>query len=108
MHASAPYVVTTFAPGDSLDVALKQFGPAAMMDLIPRLRAIAAGLDAASSRDVLHGAIHPRDVLVSESTTLLTGMGAWPILARHGERLPTPRSPRPQIGSHWRQWPTSG
>jgi hypothetical protein len=83
--------VTTFAPGDSLDVALKQFGPAAIADLVPRLRTLAEALDAAAGAGIFHGALHPRDVLVSDSTTVMTGVGAWPILARAGERLPIRR-----------------
>jgi len=91
VHGTAPFLVTTFAPGDSLDVALKQFGPAALVDLVPRLRTLAHALDSAAARDVLHGAIHPRDVLVSESSTLITGAGAWPILMKHGQRVPVRR-----------------
>jgi hypothetical protein len=91
VHGTSPFLVTTFAPGDSLDVALKQFGPAALIDLVPRLRTLAHALDSAAARDVLHGAIHPRDVLVSESSTLMTGVGAWPILVRHGQRVPVRR-----------------
>ena len=45
-----PYLATSFAEGDSLDVALKQFGPAALPDLVPRVRALAGVLDAAASR----------------------------------------------------------
>lgn len=90
-HGSTPYLVTSFAQGDSLDVALKQFGPAAIVDLVPRLRTLAGALDAAAAEDLLHGALHPRDVLVSDSSTVLTGVGVWPILARAGERFPTRR-----------------
>lgn len=90
-HGGAPYLVTSFAPGDSLDVALKQFGPAAIADLMPRLRALADALDAAADAGVLHGALHPRDVLVSDTSTVLTGLGMWAILARAGERVPVRR-----------------
>ncbi len=65
LHDHTPYFATSFAEGDSLDVALKQFGPAALPDLVPRVRALAGVLDAAASRGILHGALHPRDVTVS-------------------------------------------
>jgi hypothetical protein len=91
VHGNSAFLVTAFAPGDSLDVALKQFGPASLIDLVPRLRTMARALDGAAARGVLHGALHARDVLVSDATTLLTGIGAWPILVRHGERLPIRR-----------------
>ena len=99
LHDHTPYFATSFAEGDSLDVALKQFGPAALPDLVPRVRALAGVLDAAASRGILHGALHPRDVTVSESETTLTGLGVWPILAVHGERLPIRRPYRaPELG----------
>ena len=90
-HGSTPYLVTSFAQGDSLDVALKQFGPAAIVDLVPRLRMLARALDAAAGDEVLHGALHPRDVLVSDTSTGMTGLGIWPILAHAGVRLPVRR-----------------
>ena len=98
-QGTTPFLVTSFAQGDSLDVALKQFGPAAIADLVPRLRMLARALDAAAAVDVFHGALHPRDVLVSDTSTVLTGLGAWPILSRAGERLPMRRPYRaPELG----------
>jgi PEGA domain len=99
LHDHTPFLATSVAEGDSLDVALKQFGPAALPDLVPRVRALAGVLDAAASRGILHGALHPRDVAVSEFETTLTGLGVWPILAAHGERLPIRRPYRaPELG----------
>jgi serine/threonine protein kinase len=101
LHGHTPYLATSFAEGDSLDVALKQFGPAALPDLVPRVRALAGVLDAAASRGILHGALHPRDVTVSEAETTLTGLGIWPILSAHGERLPIRRPYRaPELGEN--------
>ncbi|MCC7033018.1 MAG: PEGA domain-containing protein [Acidobacteria bacterium] len=91
MHEHTPYLVTSFAPGDSLDVALRQYGPAALEDLVPRLRALAVAIDAAAARGVLHGALHPRDVIVSEHDTAVTGLGVWPLLVEAGARLPARR-----------------
>jgi len=91
LHGHTPYLTTSYAAGDSLDVALKQFGPAVLVDVVPRLRGLASTLDAAAHRDVWHGALHPRDVIVSESDTSLTGLGIWPVVARFGERLPVRR-----------------
>lgn len=91
LHASHPYLVMALAPGDSLDVALKQFGPAILADLLPRLGGLARALDACAERGLVHGALHPRDVLVSEADTVLTGVGIWPILIDAGVRLPIRR-----------------
>ncbi len=79
-----PFLATTLADGDSLDVALREFGPAAIADMLPRVRALADTLDSAARGDVFHGALHPRDILVAEHDTRMTGLGIVPILARHG------------------------
>ncbi len=44
------------------------------------LRPVVAGLQAAHDAGVWHGAIHPRDVLVSDDGGLLTGVGVAPAL----------------------------
>ncbi|HUQ86706.1 MAG TPA: PEGA domain-containing protein [Vicinamibacterales bacterium] len=61
----------------SLESALRDFGPAAIDDLIPRIRNLAASLDAAHGRDVVHGALHPNKIFVTdERTSLVAGKGA--------------------------------
>jgi hypothetical protein len=69
-----PFRVTPEAGGVSLESALRDFGPAAIDDLIPRLRAIAAMLDAAHASGAVHGAVDPGKVIVYDETTgLITG-----------------------------------
>ena len=41
------YFVTRLVDGTSLDAALRDFGPAAIEDLVPRLKSLAGALDAA-------------------------------------------------------------
>ena len=74
LHQGDPYYVTPFVPGDSLDVALREYGPAAMVDFVPRLRAVANALDLAAEAGVWHGALHPRDLSVWAEVTMLTGL----------------------------------
>lgn len=80
---TGPFRVTPDAGGVSLESALRDFGPAAIDDLIPRLRAIAARLDAAHHAGAVHGALHPRTIWITDdSTSLLAGSGsARPYLA---------------------------
>ncbi len=47
---------------------------------LPWLRAVTAGLQAAHDAGVWHGAIHPRDVLVTDDGGVLTGVGVAPVL----------------------------
>ena len=85
------YFVTSFVDGDSLESALRDYGPAAIEDLVPRLRALAEALDAAHGAGLVHGALHPKDVLVLADTTHLTGVGVAPILRQAGVVLPVRR-----------------
>lgn len=64
-----PFRVTPEAGGVSLESALRDYGPAAIDDLIPRLRAIARILDAAHAAGHVHGALHPSKVIVHDDAT---------------------------------------
>ncbi len=86
-----PFAVSPVIDGDSLDVALREYGPANMADAVPRLRALADALDAAAAVDVAHGSLHPRDIVVSVEATVLTGIGLAAVLERVGVRPPVRR-----------------
>lgn len=62
--------------GDSLEAALRDYGPAAIDDLLPRLRAIAETLDAAHAAGQVHGSLHPQYIFVSADHTEVVGLGA--------------------------------
>ena len=47
-----PFVVSAFVAGDSLDVALREYGPANITDALPRMRALADALDSAATAGV--------------------------------------------------------
>jgi hypothetical protein len=87
---SNPYVVSALAPGMTLDVALRQFGPAAIADALPRLATVAAALDRAAETWTWHGNLHPRDLLIADET-MLVGLGIAPLVERAGVRLPVRR-----------------
>jgi hypothetical protein len=73
-----PFRVTPEAGGVSLESALRDYGPAALDDLIPRLREIARELDAAHAAGFVHGALHPSKVIVHDDATSLI-KGSVPI-----------------------------
>lgn len=89
-----PFRVTPEAGGVSLESALRDFGPAAIDDLIPRLRAIAHVLDAAHAAGAVHGALHPSKVIVHDAATSViagttaTAPYAAPELAGGGAATP--------------------
>ncbi|HEX4912679.1 MAG TPA: hypothetical protein VFV51_01925, partial [Vicinamibacterales bacterium] len=70
---AGPFSVTPEADGVALDAALREFGPAAFDDLLPRLRNIAADLDAAHTVGFIHGRLHPSKVFVTDDATYLLG-----------------------------------
>ena len=65
----SPFRVTPEAGGVSLESALRDYGPAAIDDLIPRLRAIGHLLDDAHAAGHVHGALHPSKVIVHDDAT---------------------------------------
>jgi len=75
---AGPFTVTPEPGGVSLESALADFGPAAIDDLIPRLRGLAADLDAAHARGLVHGRLHPHNVSVHPDATCLLGRPVAP------------------------------
>ena len=91
VYRNDPYLVTMWAPGESLDVALREYGPAAIADALPRLQHLAQALDRAAAAGVWHGALQPRDILIDGPDTHLVGLGVTPILERAGVHRSTRR-----------------
>ena len=88
---TGPFRVSPESGGVSLEAALRDFGPAAIDDLIPRIRAIATRLDAAHRAGLVHGALQPSKVFVTdEATDVIAGTGAHApyaapeVIAGHG------------------------
>jgi hypothetical protein len=72
-----PFRDTPESGGISLETALRDFGPAAFDDLIPRVRDLARQLDAAHDSGAVHGALHPSNIIVfDESTSVIRGSSA--------------------------------
>ncbi len=86
-----PYLVEEFVVAESMDVALREYGPAPLADALTRIAQLAAALDMAAAAGLHHGAMHPRDVLVSAGATRLTGLGLAPVMARIGGGVPVRR-----------------
>jgi len=98
------YLVQDYVAADSLDLAIREHGPAPASNALRVAAQLAAALDAAASAYVTHGALHPRDVLLSSDETRLTGLGVTRALERIGVVAPVRRpytAPERIAGEEW-------
>jgi serine/threonine-protein kinase len=101
---NSAYLAQDFVAAESLDVVIKEYGPAPPADAMRVAAQLGGALDFAAAVNVLHGALHPRDVLVSPDDTRLTGLGITQGLERLG--LPGPvrqpyTAPERVAGAAW-------
>lgn len=88
---TSAYLVQEFVAGESLDVAMRTRAAGSINEALRVAGQVAAGLDHAAAVEVTHGALHPRDVLVSGEDTWLTGVGIAKALERAGAVAPVRR-----------------
>jgi hypothetical protein len=99
-----PYLAQDFAAADSLDTVLREHGPAPAGEGLRIVTQIAGGLDYAAVVGIVHGALHPRDVLISPDDVRLTGIGVARALERVGVQVPVRRpyaAPERVEGGAW-------
>jgi len=98
------YLVSEYFDAQSLDVAVREYGPAPPADALRVAAQIAGALDFAAAVNVMHGALHSRDVLLSPNETRLTGVGVAAAFEKIGIAPPVrrPFTPPEQIaGAPW-------
>jgi serine/threonine-protein kinase len=86
MSGNYAFLAQDFVAADSLDIVVRDHGPAPASDALRVATQLGGALDFAATVDVLHGAMHPRDVLISPDDTRVTGHG----IARALERVGVP------------------
>ncbi len=91
VEGTVAYLVEDFVGAESLDAAIRQYGPPPTAQAIRIVAAVAGGLDFAAAVGVHHGALHPRDLLVTPDDTRVTGLGVGRALAAIGLRAPMRR-----------------
>ena len=92
VEGSTAYLVQDYFVAESVDVALRQYGPAPVGDALRLVVQLAGALDFAAAAGVFHGALHARDILVAPAEVRLTGLGVAAALESVGQRI-TPRRP---------------
>ena len=99
-----PYAAVPYVAGESLDAAIRQYGPAPAGDAIRLIAHVADALDAAAREGVHHGSLHPRDIIVTPGETHVTGLGVAEALERVGLHGPVRRpyvAPERESGDEW-------
>lgn len=85
---NSAYLVADFVEAQSLDLAVREFGPAPAAHAVHVAAQLAGALDFAAAVSVNHGALHPRDVLLSASEVRITGVGVGRALEAVGVAVP--------------------
>jgi hypothetical protein len=98
------FLAQDYVAAESLDLAVREYGTAAPADALRVAAQLAGALDFAAVVNISHGALHPRDVLLSTDDTRLTGVGVARALETVGVPVPVrrPYTPPERIaGAAW-------
>jgi hypothetical protein len=97
-----PFVTVAAPAGQTLDAALREYGPAEIADALPRLRRLADALDFASAHGQCHDALTPQHVIIAADDTYIEGIGVAAALWQVGLEIPQkPPYAAPEIvGGH--------
>jgi serine/threonine protein kinase len=85
------FLAQSFAAADSLDIVMREHGAVPIARALRVASPLAEALDYAAERQILHGALHPRDVLLSEDDIRIVGLGVSRALERVGVASPVRR-----------------
>jgi serine/threonine protein kinase len=98
------YLAQDFVAAESLDVVVRAGGSLPLADVARIAAQLGGALDFAAARDVLHGALHPRDILLSDDDVWMTGLGITRALEHLGVPTPVRRpysAPERAVGGPW-------
>ena len=104
IHDNHAYLAMEYVSADSLDTAIRQYGAAPPADALRVAAQLAGALDFAAVVHVAHGALHPRDVLLSPEETRLTGLGIAAAFERIQVAAPVRRPYTPPEGIAGADW----
>jgi Protein kinase domain/PEGA domain len=101
---TSAYLAHQFIEAEPFDAAIRQYGPAPPDEARRVATQLAGSLDFAAAVNILHGALHPADVLILPDETRLTGLGVTRALEHVGVVVPARRSyasPERTRGEAW-------
>ena len=91
VEGGVAYLAHDYVAEDSLDIVVRDEGPALPAHALRVGARLAGSLDFATAVGINHGALHPRDVLVSQDEVRITGLGVTRALERVGVAAPVRR-----------------
>ncbi len=91
IDGNSAYLAQDFAAADSLDIVMREQGPAPAAQALRVAVQLADALDYAADRHVVHGALHPRDILLSQEDIRIVGLGIARALEHVGATAPVRR-----------------
>lgn len=100
----SPYLAMDFVAADSLDIVIRDQELTAPSDVVRVATQLASALDLAGAINITHGALHPRDVLISADDVRITGIGIARALEEAGSSAPVRRpytAPERSSGAAW-------
>jgi hypothetical protein len=100
----SPYLAMDFVAADSLDIVIRDQEMSAPSDVVRMATQLASALDLAAAINITHGALHPRDVLISADEVRMTWMGIARALEEVGSSAPIRRpytAPERATGATW-------
>ena len=98
------FLAMDFVAADSLDMVIRDHSLSAPADAVRVASQLASALDLAAAVDITHGALHPRDVLLSADDVRMTGIGIARALEAVGAAAPIRRpytAPERAAGGAW-------
>jgi serine/threonine-protein kinase len=104
MTGVTAYLAQDYVAAESLDLVVREYGPAPPIDAVRVAAQLAGALDFAAVANFSHSALHPRDVLLSTDETRLTGVGVAQALEKVGVTAPIRRPyspPERMTSSAW-------
>lgn len=104
LDGTVAYLATEYVSGDSLDIVVREYGPAPAAGALRVAAQLAGALDFAAVVNIHHGALHARDVLLASDETRLTGIGVAAALEHIGVAVPVRRpyaAPERVAGGDW-------
>ena len=104
MEGGVAYLAHDYVAEDSLDIVVRDEGQALPAHALRVGVQLAGSLDFATAVGIDHGALHPRDVLVSQDEVRITGLGVTRALERVGVAAPVRRpytAPERAAGAAW-------